>query len=234
MIELPGFSIDACAVTNEGFARFVRATGYRTQAEEFAWSYVFAGFVRRPARGSVRGALPGTPWWLVVEGASWRCPEGPGSDVGRRQHHPVVHVSHADALAYCAWAGTRLPTEAEWELAARGGLEGCAYPWGDELTPGGVHRCNIWQGTFPTHNTGADGYLGTAPVRSYRPNGYGLYNVSGNVWEWCADAVGAERALRGGSYLCHASYCDRYRIAARNSSPPDSSAGNVGFRCAGG
>ncbi|MGN6523270.1 MAG: formylglycine-generating enzyme family protein, partial [Actinomycetes bacterium] len=153
------------------------------------------------------------------------------------------HVDHADANAYCAWAGLRLPSETEWEYAARGGLEQARYAWGDELLPDGEHRCNIWQGRFPTRNTQDDGWFGTAPVTTYRPNGYGLYNVAGNVWEWCADtwSVGgrtptsdsaAPRVMRGGSYLCHDSYCNRCRVAARTSNDPSSSSGNVGFRCA--
>lgn len=245
-VRLDPFRMATTAVTNAEYGSFVKATGYRTEAERLGWSYVFSGFVRRRALGTAAG----TSWWLAVPGSCWSNPEGPGSDVSRRQHHPVVHVTHADAVAYCAWAGTRLPTEAEWEFAARGGLEQRRFPWGDELTPRGGHRCNIWQGTFPVRNTGADGHLGTAPVKSYRPNGYGLYNMAGNVWEWCADWFGTEhprdepivnptgpptgeaRVLRGGSYLCHASYCNRYRVAARTSSAPDTSAGNTGFRVA--
>jgi formylglycine-generating enzyme required for sulfatase activity len=150
----------------------------------------------------------------------------------------VVHVSWNDAIAYCAWSGARLPTEAEWEYAARGGLVQARYPWGDELTPHGRHRCNIWQGRFPELNTAEDGYLGTAPVKSFPPNGFGLYEVAGNVWEWTADRFdepGAEpgaQVIRGGSYLCHASYCNRYRVSARTGNTPDSSAGNTGFRLA--
>jgi hypothetical protein len=153
--------------------------------------------------------------------------------VADRPDHPVVHVSHADAQAYCAWAGLRLPTEAEWEYAARGGLDGTRYPWGDELTPGGSEMCNIWLGDFPHRSRRPGGRTGTVPVTAYEPNGFGLYNVSGNVWEWCADRWGhGERVIRGGSYLCHASYCNRYRVAARSHNSPDSSTGHGGFRCA--
>nr|WP_256255529.1 formylglycine-generating enzyme family protein [Actinomadura madurae] len=231
-VTVEPFAIDAYAVTNARFAEFVDATGYRTEAEAFGWTYVFAKFVPAPLR---RGAPrpEQAPWWLAVRGASWRAPEGPGSDVETRQDHPVVHVSWNDAVAYSRWAGRRLPTEAEWEYSARGGLDQARYPWGDELTPGGEHRCNIWQGRFPVHNTEEDGYAGTAPVDAFAPNGFGLYNVSGNVWEWCADWFNpTHRSMRGGSYLCHESYCNRYRVAARTGNTPDSSSGNTGFRTA--
>lgn len=245
-VTLSPFGIGACTVTNAEFARFVADTGYVTQAEEFGWSFVFAAFL--PAelrRGAARAAE--APWWCRVPGSSWLQPEGPGSGVGERSDHPVVHVSWRDAEAYARWAGGRLPTEAEWEYAARGGLVQARYAWGDELLPGGEHRCNIWQGTFPTHNTAEDGYRGTAPVDAFPPNGFGLYGVAGNVWQMCADRwttehvaepsqdptgprTGDHRVMRGGSYLCHDSYCNRYRVAARTSNTPDSSAGNLGFR----
>ncbi|WP_433223451.1 formylglycine-generating enzyme family protein [Dactylosporangium sp. CS-047395] len=243
-VRLDAFSIDATAVTVADFARFVAATGYRTEAETFGYSAVFHLFLAADD-ADVLGRPPQTPWWLGVRGADWAHPFGPGSTVDGAEDHPVVHVSWNDARAYCAWTGRRLPTEAEWECAARGGLPGRRYPWGDELDAG---RCNIWQGTFPTENTGDDGYAATAPVRTYAPNGYGLWQPVGNVWEWCADwfdpgwyarspvdnptgpAGGPGRVLRGGSYLCHDSYCNRYRNSARSSNTPDSSMGNAGFR----
>jgi formylglycine-generating enzyme len=250
-IVLAPFFIDICAVTNRQFEQFIDATGYKTEAERFGWSYVFHLLVPKTVlkKGHAR-TLPGLDWWLGVEGACWRRPEGPGTNVRKRQDHPAIHISWNDASAYCAWAGKRLPTEAEWELAARGGLVQKIYPWGDELTPNGRHMCNIWQGNFPHTNTAEDGFISTAPVRSYRPNGYGLYNTSGNVWEWTSDwfspayplqgprenprgpETGEVKSMRGGSYLCHHSYCNRYRVAARTGNTPDSSTGNCGFRCA--
>ncbi|MCZ9884933.1 formylglycine-generating enzyme family protein [Arthrobacter sp. B2a2-09] len=246
-VHLDAFRIDATAVTNRMFAAFVQDSGYRTEAEQYGTSAVFHLLVQAPA-SEILGAAAGAPWWLNVRGADWAHPGGPDSEWSTTPEHPVVHVSHHDALAYCAWAGRRLPTEAEWEYAARGGLDAKRYAWGDELTPGGEHRCNIWQGTFPTLNTEEDGYLGSAAVKSFPPNGYGLYEVAGNVWEWCADwflpkyyrtspsdnpqgpTIGAGRVMRGGSYLCHDSYCNRYRVAARTSNTPESSSGNCGFR----
>ena len=246
-VALEGFRIDATTVTNQMFAAFVDATGYRTEAEQYGSSAVVHLLVQAPGE-DVLGPAAGAPWWLNVRGADWAHPAGAASSWTERADHPVVHVSWHDAQAYCAWAGRRLPTEAEWEYAARGGLPGKRYAWGDELTPGGQHRCNKWQGTFPTHNTEEDGYLGTAPVKTFPANGYGLHEVAGNVWEWCSDwflpkyyrtspkdnpqgpTIGAGRVMRGGSYLCHESYCNRYRVAARTSNTPESSSGNCGFR----
>jgi sulfatase modifying factor 1 len=233
-VAVEPFAIGAHCVTNQRFAEFVDATGYATDAERFGWSYVFAKFLPKELRRAAP-RLEQAPWWCGVTGARWRHPEGPGSDLDGRWDHPVVHVSWHDAAAFCAWAGARLPTEMEWEYAARGGLDQARYPWGDELTPGGEHRCNIWQGRFPVHDTAEDGFSGTAPVDAFDPNDFGLYNVSGNVWEWCSDwfdPAGRNRAMRGGSYLCHESYCNRYRVAARTANTPDSSVGNLGFRCA--
>ena len=228
------FAIDAHCVSNARFAEFVESTGYRTEAERFGWSFVFSAFLPADLRRT-SPRLPGTPWWCGVSEARWNRPEGPGSSLDGRMDHPVVHITWNDARAFCRWSGTRLPSEAEWEYAARGGLDQARYPWGDELDPDGEFRCNIWRGRFPTRNSAEDGYRGTAPVDAFPPNGFGLYNVAGNVWEWCADRWSGgdpARVMRGGSYLCHESYCNRYRAAARTRNTPDSSTGNLGFRCA--
>ena len=248
-LDMAPFRIAATTVTNREFADFVRATRYVTEAERLGSSFVF--YLQAPERFKVQtGAAPsGLPWWLDLPHACWQRPEGPGSHIYHRPDHPVVHVSWNDAQAYCAWRGVRLPTEAEWEYAARGGLEGRRYPWGDELAPGGVAQCHIWQGDFP--NRPAGGWQpGATAARSFAPNGYGLYNVAGNVWEWCADWFSpdyyrdpaardprqamptAARSMRGGSFLCHESYCNRYRVAARGSNTPSSTASNCGFRVA--
>jgi sulfatase modifying factor 1 len=238
-------------VTNEQFNAFVNATGYKTEAECFGWSFVFRGHLTlKQVQATAPARVSGSEWWCRIDGADWRHPEGPGSNIKKRWVHPVVQVSWRDARAYAVWAGKRLPTEAEWEYAARGGGPHLnRFPWGDELEPGGRHLMNVWQGEFPSHNTGADGHYGTAPAKSFRANGFGLYNMTGNVWEWCWDwfdetyysrspaenpegpCHGERRSMRGGSYLCHASYCNRYRVDARNSNTPDSAATNLGFRC---
>lgn len=247
-VRLSPYLISPFAVTNADYARFVEATGYRTVAEGEGWSFVFHLFLGATAKRWP--SPPGLDWWRAVEGATWAAPEGPGSTWRGRESHPAVHVAWYDALAYCTWAGLRLATEAEWERAARGGLENRKFPWGNEMQPGGEFRMNTWQGKFPHENTGADGYVGTAPVDAYQPNGYGLFNMTGNVWEWVADrfgppdlrqrpqvdpqgpAEGMARVQRGGSYLCHVSYCDRYHVHSRTQNPPDSSTGNLGFRVA--
>jgi formylglycine-generating enzyme required for sulfatase activity len=214
------FAVAAYAVTNHRFGAFVEATGYVTDAERDGWSLVFAGRLadgHPPTR-----ALASAPWWRQVHGACWRSPDGPGS--AARPDHPVVHVSFADAEAFCAWAGARLPSEAEWEYAARAGAR-TRYPWGDEL---GARHCNTFRGAFP------DGYAGTVPVDAFAPNAFGLHNVIGNVWEWTADPFAApngapgERAIRGGSYLCHPSHCNRNRLAGRTGA--DRPMGHIGFR----
>jgi formylglycine-generating enzyme required for sulfatase activity len=248
-VHVDPFYIDVHHVTNAEFQAFVDDTGYTTDAEEYGWSFVFQGFV--PERKAKRARrVQSAPWWCAIKDACWKWPFGRGSHISNRMDHPVVHISWNDAQAYCEWAGLRLPTEAEWEYAARGGLRQKTYPWGDELKPGGEHRCNIWQGTFPEHNTGDDGYEYTSPVKAFPPNGYGLYDMAGNAWGWCQDWFsptyhvdgprdnptgppdGEAKVMRGGSYLCHHSYCNRYRVAARSANTPDSSTGNLGFRCA--
>lgn len=247
-VTLSPFQIACHVVSNLQFGDFVRETGYTTDAERYGWSFVFDGLLADDRKHELTGRAAETPWWIQVPHAYWAQPEGANSTVLDRLDHPAVHISWNDAKAYCHWSGTRLATEAEWEMAARGGLEQAAYAWGNELQPGGEHRCNIWQGSFPGLNTAADGYLGTAPVHAFKPNGYGLHNVAGNVWEWCEDyfsplyhaktpardPVNTEpapnRSLRGGSFLCHESYCNRYRVAARSSNTPDSTASNIGFR----
>lgn len=235
------FSIARYAVTNTEFAEFVRATGHRTESEHFGWSFVFGGLLPDDFE-ETRGVL-GAEWWRQVPGASWVHPEGPQSSIDDRGDHPVVHVSWRDAMAFCAWAELRLPSEAEWEYAARAGSS-TTFPWGDDLTPGGEHRMNVFQGDFPGANTGADGWIGTCPVDAFPANAFGLHNSTGNVWEWTSDVctvpdeppteVNGRMVMKGGSYLCHESYCRRYRPAARSGNTIDSAAGNVGFRCSSG
>jgi len=246
-VHLEPFGLDAVAVSNSRFADFIRDTGYVTDAEKFDWSFVFYSCLHDP---QAHPAPIGTPWWRAVRGATWHRPEGHGSSIAGREDHPAVHVSWNDAAAFALWAGARLPTEAEWEHAARGGLRDTRYPWGDEEPDDAKTLCNIWQGRFPTQNTKADGWYATAPVQSFAANAYGFFNLVGNVWEWSADhfrvttaslegqnrdataRMGGERVQKGGSWLCHSSYCHRYRIAARTGRPADTSASHTGFRLA--
>ena len=247
-IHLSAYRIAPATVTNREFAAFVRATHYVTDAEQEGFSFVF--FLQMPegARRSARRVAGGLPWWMPVENASWQRPEGSGSHIYERLDHPVVHVSWNDAIAYCAWAGVLLPTEAQWEKAARGGLQGKRFAWGDALVaPDGEFRCNVWRGSFPElPETGW--HPSPVAARSGLANDYGLFNTCGNVWEWCADAydphyhtstadvnprsecASGSRSLRGGSFLCHDSYCYRYRVSARHANTPSSSASNIGFR----
>ncbi len=242
IIALSEFKLAACATTNISFHRFVDATGYVTNAEKFGWSFVFD-----PKGASLE--RPGS-WWRKAEGASWRTPAGPGSDLTGLEQHPVVHVSWQDAMAFANWVGGRLPTEAEWECAGRGGLDQKRFPWGD-ASPTDRFRCNIWRGNFPHENTAADGFAFTCPVTTFQPNRLGFYNMVGNTWEWTADwfsrdfhalsgittdpkgpPIGEGKVLKGGSHLCHKSYCARYRLSARSASAPDMTTGHTGFRVA--
>ncbi len=266
MVNLDGFWADRTEVTNAEFARFAEETGYKTVAERPLNPDDFPG---APAEMLVPGSIVFTPtdqpvplnnhlvWWRYVPGASWRHPEGPDSGIKGNESHPVVHIAFEDAEAYADWAGKRLPTEAEWEFAARGGLDRKRYTWGDDLLPEGTWQVNNWQGQFPSENTALDGFERTAPVGSYPPNGYGITDMAGNVWEWCADwyrpdaytsSTGhnpqgpdsshdpnepgvPKRVQRGGSFLCSDLYCTRYIPGARGKGAIDSGSNHVGFRC---
>lgn len=269
-VEIDGFWMDETPVTNAQFEQFADATGYVTVAERKPKAEDFPGV---PESALVPGSAVFAPpehdiplfnayaWWRYVSGASWRHPEGPGSDLDGRRDHPAVQVAYEDAHRYCAWARKALPTEAQYELAARGGLHGKRYSWGDELKPGGRWPANIWQGKFPTKNTAEDGYRGTSPVKAFPPNGYGLYDMAGNVWQWTEDWYrpdtyparasqpltkqprGPDRSFdpqepgvkkrvqRGGSFLCSDRYCTRYLVGSRGKGAVDSGSSNVGFRC---
>jgi formylglycine-generating enzyme len=257
-VTVDGFWIDRRAVTNREFERFVRKTGYVTVAERTPDPAAYPGakpemlipastvFSKPPHRVDLANHYN---WWSYVPGADWRHPQGPGSSIKKRPDHPVVHVAWEDVEAYTQWAGRQLPTEAEWEFAARGGLDGATYAWGDELNPGGRWMANTWQGEFPVENLNQDGYEGTAPVGSFPPNGYGLSDMTGNVWEWTTDWYEApaevahaccsvespqacipRRVMKGGSHLCAPNYCQRYRPAARMPQPIDTSTSHLGFR----
>ncbi len=283
---LNSFYIDPYEVSNQDFAEFVKTTGFVTESEKFGWSFVFHSAIAEDIKSKITQAVKGAEWWLPVNGSYWREPEGPGTDVFAtgRSLHPVAQVSYNDAVAFCNWRGARLPSEAEWEHAARGpnysippfvadtdsedegGLD--VFPWGNKLVPNHSHRANVFQGKFPVKNNAFDGYEYTAPVNAYGPqNDYGLYNMIGNVWEWVEDWFVAhhaasdsaedvlinpviddrwmqmmaeyghgefsrkEKVKKGGSFLCHKSYCYRYRVVARFPSTPDSGTSNVGFRC---
>ncbi len=233
-VRVAGFWMDETEVTNRQFAEFVQATGYVTESEKQGNSAVF-DFAKHD--------------WELVDGADWRHPSGPDSNIDGEEDYPVVHVSWDDAAAYAHWAGKRLPTEAEWEYAARGGLEQAKYPWGDELTPQGSYRANVWQGEFPVEDFHRDGFASYGPVKRFPPNGYGLYDIGGNVWEWVADwydpnyyrqsptdnpqgpSTGTQKVQRGGSWLCSENYCQGYRVAARQKTDTDSALNNLGFRC---
>ncbi|WEV78028.1 formylglycine-generating enzyme family protein [Janibacter cremeus] len=225
------FAIGATTVTVAEFAAFVLETGYRTDAELHGSSLVFAGLLPPNVRARCPAVVE-TPWWRQVEGATWCRPEGPTSSAEDRDDHPVTHVSHRDALAYAGWVGGRLPTETEWEYAARGGLDQQPFPWGELMEPEGAPRMQTFHGTFPHEPTAP---VGTVPADAFPPNAFGLHNMTGNVWEWTA-APGAAAddppVLRGGSYLCHASYCRRYRTSARTAATADTSLGHTGFRLA--
>lgn len=252
-VSVPEFYLSETVVTNEMFHRFVLETGYVTEAERLGTSFVFQNLVEEENREQVNVRPTTMTWWLDIEDANWRKPEGPGSSISDRMDHPVVHVTWNDAMAYSRWAGGRLPTEAEWEAAARGGHEGLEYQWGNDLHPNGEHMANIWQGEFPKTNTVEDGYKGTAPAKAFYENDYGIHQMTGNVWEWCLNPARIpleafnelsardfleevdghrvdNKATRGGSFLCHNSYCTRYRVAARHGSSAGSAASNVGFR----
>ncbi|WP_106610455.1 formylglycine-generating enzyme family protein [Shimia abyssi] len=248
-LKVPPFLISPTTVSNQEYADFVSHTGYRTVAEQEGWSFVFYLLLQDPNRW--QESPPGLPWWRKVDGAYWGCPEGPDSNTEDRLDHPATHLCWYDAVAYCLWAGLRLPYEAEWEYAARGGLTNKKFPWGSTMHTAENFLMNTWQGDFPVENTAEDGYVGTAPVTSFPPNGFGLFNMTGNVWEW-VDASHGElprqfirpdqpfasaldqqpKVQRGGSYLCHESYCDRYHVHSRSCNDMDSSTGNCGFRTA--
>ncbi len=248
MVNVPSFEIADTPITNKEFKEFIDDTGYVTTAEQKGCSFVFGKLLDEEEKSKSQHVL-GTPWWFLVPGADWAHPYGPKSNLNNLWDHPVVHVSLKDALAYCDWSETHLPTEAEWEYAARAGTTS-EFPWGDSLTEDNTYHANTWQGKFPEVNSLDDGYLATAPVYNYEPNNWGLYQVIGNVWEWCRNPrytlfedfnsnefivnknkLVGEYAIRGGSFLCHSCYCNRYRVAGRNGVDHESTSSHLSFRC---
>lgn len=249
-VEVSSFYMDVHEVSNSEFELFVNSTGYVTEAEKFGNSFVMENYLSQPTLDNVTQSVAAAPWWLSVNGAYWRQPEGNDSTILYRMDHPVLHASWNDAVKFCKWSGKRLPTEAEWEYACKGNLKGRLFPWGNKENPHNKHWMNIWHGEFPKENTGDDGYIGTNPVTMFpEQNKFKLKNMIGNVWEWTSDwwkiqhstdfqknpkgpNSGADKVKKGGSFLCHKSYCYRYRCAARSQNTADSSASNLGFRCA--
>ncbi|KAK3742480.1 hypothetical protein QZH41_016467 [Actinostola sp. cb2023] len=248
-VQVRQFYMDAYEVSNAEFELFVNQSDYVTEAEKFGDSFVLVSRVSKDLQNDIHQAVAAAPWWVPVKGAYWRNPEGPDTNIKDRMDHPALHISWNDAVAFCKWANKRLPTEAEFEYALKGGSDDTLYYWGNELKKDGKFMANLWQGKFPTENTAADGYEGTCPITAFPPNGYGLYNMVGNAWEWTADwwgirhskdfqdnptgpPGGQDKVKKGGSYMCHKSYCYRYRSASRSQNSPDTTASNLGFRCA--
>jgi formylglycine-generating enzyme required for sulfatase activity len=248
------YQISKYSVTNQEFARFVDETSYVTDAENFSWSYVYCGFLDEETISQKSVGVAGiAPWWVGIKDASWSNPFGNGETIESLLNHPVVHISRNDAQAFCRWSGTRLPTEAEWERASRGGLSNATYPWGNDVDINNGEMLNVWMGEFLPLESRQSFHHGTMPVDSFSPNSFGIYNTVGNVWEWTSDtwsarwhiadtpetrrnpkgpASGGKNVLKGGSFMCHDSYCYRYRNSARSSNSPETSTSNIGFRCA--